>query len=115
MEKFSIQNIKKINSLNSELELEKASDLFLKLRVLAKENKSYKPLRKHLSDLIKSYEDKNWYDSENITNELVEESDLAEQIIQAENKFYTKRKELIRSKLKENCLNQSDLGKNIWT
>ena len=111
MGKFSIQNIANINSLNSELELERASNLFLKLRVLAKENESYKPLRKHLSELIKKYEDKNWAESENITKDLIEESDFAEQIIQTENKFYAKRKELIRSKLKENSLNQSDLAK----
>ncbi|MGB0881045.1 MAG: helix-turn-helix transcriptional regulator [Polaribacter sp.] len=111
MEKFSIQNIKKINSLNSELEVEKASSLFLKLRVLAKENESYKVLRKHLSKLIKNYEDKNWLNGENITKEQIEESDLAEQIVRAESNFYSKRKEIIREKLKESGLNQTDLAK----
>jgi transcriptional regulator with XRE-family HTH domain len=111
MEKFSIQNIEKINSLDSELEVEKASDLFLKLRVLAKENESYNLLRKHLSKLIKDYEDKNWSNSEDITNEQIEKSDLAEFMVQAENKFYSKRKEIIRKKLKESGLNQTDLAK----
>ena len=111
MEKFSIQNIEKISFLNSELEVEKATTLFLKLRVLAKENESYKVLRKHLSKLIKDYEDKNWSSSENITNEQIKESDLAEQIVQAESNFYSKRKEIIRKKLKESGLNQTDLGK----
>lgn len=111
MEKFSIKNIEKINSLNSELEVEKASNLFLKLRVLAKENESYKVLRKHLSKLIKDYEDKNWSNSENITKEQIEESDLAEQIVKAESNFYSKRKEIIRKKLKESGLNQTDLAK----
>tara|TARA_R110002073_G_scaffold334731_2_gene524902 strand:+ start:1083 stop:1442 length:360 start_codon:yes stop_codon:yes gene_type:complete len=105
MEKFSVQNIEKISSLNSELEVEKATNLFLKLRVLAKENESYKVLRKHLSKLIKDYEDKNWSISENITNEQIKESDLAEQIVQAESNFYSKRKEIIREKLKESGLN----------
>lgn len=111
MEKFSIQNIEKISFLNSELEIEKASDLFLKLRVLAKENESYKVLRKHLSKLIKDYEDKNWSNSEDITNEQIEKSDLAEKIVQAENKFYSKRKQIIREKLKDSGLNQTDLAK----
>ena len=111
MEKFSIQNIEKISSLNNELEVEKASDLFLKLRVLAKENESYKVLRKHLSKLIKDYEDKNWSNSEDITNEQIEKSDLAEHIVEAENKFYSNRKEIIREKLKHSGLNQTDLAK----
>ena len=111
MKKFSIQNIEKISTLNSELEVEKATNLFLKLRVLAKENESYKILRKHLSKLIKDYEDKNWSISENITNEQIKESDLAEQIVQAESNFYSKRKEIIRKKLKESGLNQTDLAK----
>tara|TARA_B110000967_G_scaffold195372_1_gene224805 strand:+ start:1581 stop:2189 length:609 start_codon:yes stop_codon:yes gene_type:complete len=111
MKKFSIQNIEKISALNSELEVEKATNLFLKLRVLTKENESYKVLRKHLSKLIKDYEDKNWSISENITNEQVKESDLAEQIVQEENDFYSKRKEIIRERLKESGLNQTDLAK----
>lgn len=111
MEKFSIQNIEKISTLDSELEVEKATNLFLKLRVLAKENDSYKVLRKHLSNLIKDYEDKNWSVSENISNKQIEESDLAEQIVKAENDFYSNRKEIIRKKLKESGLNQNDLAK----
>lgn len=111
MEKFSIQNIEKIKALNSELEVEKATDLFLKLRVLAKENDSYKVLRKHLAKLIKEYEDENWSDNERISIEKIEESDLAENIVQAENKFYSKRKEIIREKLKESGLNQTDLAR----
>lgn len=41
MDKFSIQNIQKIDVLASELEYEKASSLFLQLRVLIKNDKSY--------------------------------------------------------------------------
>ncbi len=111
MEKFSIQNIEKISSLDSELEVEKASDLFLKLRVLAKENESYKILRKHLTKLIKDYEDKNWSNIEDISNEQIEKSDLAEKIVQAESRFYSKRKQIIREKLKDSGLNQTDLAK----
>ncbi len=111
MDKFSIQNIQKINSLASELELEKASSLFLQLRVLEKEDELYRPIRKHLRKLIKDYEDKNWTDEDKITDSQIKESDLAEALVQAENEFYYKRKELIKSKLKEAGLNQNDLAK----
>lgn len=111
MEKFSIQNIEKISSLESELEVEKASDLFLKLRVLAKENESYKVLRKQLSKLIKDYEDKHWSNTEVTNDEQIEKSDLAERIVQAENEFYSKRKQIIREKLKDSGLNQTHLAK----
>jgi transcriptional regulator with XRE-family HTH domain len=111
MDKFSIQNIQKINSLTSELELEKASSLFMQLRVLEKEDKSYKLIRNHLRDLIKDYEKKNWVNEDKITDSQIKESDLAEALIQAETEFYYKRKELIKSKLKEAGLNQTDLAK----
>jgi len=111
MDKFSIQNIQKINSLKSELEFEKASSLFLQLRVLEKEDESYKPIRNHLRDLISDYEKKNWADEESITDSRIKESDLAEALVQAENEFYYKRKELIKNKLIEAGLNQNDLAK----
>ena len=111
MDKFSIQNIQKIKSLSSELELEKASSLYLKLRVLVKEDKSYEPIRIHLRELIKDYEEKNWADDNSVTDDQIKESDLAEALIQAENEFYHKRKELIKTKLKEAGLNQNDLAK----
>jgi plasmid maintenance system antidote protein VapI len=111
MEKFTIQNIQKIESLTSELEYEKASSLFLKLRVLVKEDKSYESARNHLRDLIKDYEERNWSDEDAISDNQIKESDLAEAMVQAENQFYHKRKELIRAKLKEVGLNQNDLAK----
>lgn len=111
MDRFSIQNIQKINSLTSELEFEKASSLFLQLGVLEKEDKSYRPIRNHLRDLIKDYEKSNWVDEDSITDIQIKESDLAEALVQAENEFYHKRKELIKVKLKETGLNQNDLAK----
>lgn len=111
MDRFSIQNIQKINSLTSELEFEKASSLFLQLRVLEKEDKSYRPIRNHLRDLIKDYEKSNWVDEDSITDIQIKDSDLAEALVQAENEFYHKRKELIKVKLKEAGLNQNDLAK----
>jgi plasmid maintenance system antidote protein VapI len=111
MDKFSIQNIQKIDSLTSELEFEKASSLFLQLRVLEKEDESYRPIRIHLRELIEDYEKNNWANEDNITDSQIKASDLAEALVQAENEFYYKRKELIKSKLKEAGLNQNDLAK----
>jgi len=111
MDKFSIQNIKKIDSLNNELEFEKASSLFLQLRVIEKEDESYRPIRNHLRDLITDYEKNNWSGEESITDDQIKKSDLAEALVQAENEFYYKRKELIKKKLKQAGLNQNDLAK----
>jgi transcriptional regulator with XRE-family HTH domain len=111
MDRFSIQNIQKLASLTSELDYEQASSLFLKLRVLEKQDKSYKPIRNHLRSLIKDYEQNNWTDKNSITNNQLKESDLAEALVQAENDFYQKRKELVKSKLKEAGLSQNDLAK----
>lgn len=111
MDKFSIQNIQKITSLTNELEFEKASSLFLQLRVLEKEDKSYRPIRNHLRSLIKDYEKNNWENEDNITDIQIKENDLAEELVQAENEFYFRRKELIKTKLKEAGLNQNDLAK----
>lgn len=111
MDKLSIHNIQKIESLATELEFERASSLYLKLRLLVKEDETYIPIRKHLRDLIKQYEQKNWTDENLITDEQVKESDLAESLVWAENKFSQKRKELIKVKLKIAGLNQNDLAK----
>lgn len=111
MDKFSVQHIQQLRCLDSELELEKASSLFLKLRVLAKEEPKYKDIRTHLAKLIKDYEEKHWSDKNAITDEQVQESDLAEILISLESKFYKRRKEVIKSKLKAEGLNQNDLAK----
>lgn len=111
MDKFSIQNIQKITSLTSELEYEKASSLFLQLLVLVKNNKLYEPIKNHLRDLIKNYEKDNWSDEDRLSKDQIKESDLAETLVEAENMFSQKRKELIKMKLKEAGLNQNDLAK----
>jgi len=111
MDKFSIQNVQKIKSLSSDLEFEKASSLYLKLRVIVKEDKSYEPIRTHLRGLIRDYEQNKWADEEKISDNQIKENDLAEALVQAENEFYQTRKELIRVKLKEAGLNQNDLAK----
>jgi len=111
MDKFSIQNIQKIDVLASELEYEKASSLFLQLRVLIKNDKSYEATRNHLRKLLKQYEKNNWLNENTVTKTQIEENDLAEVLVEAENEFYQKRKELIKLKLKEAGLNQTDLAK----
>lgn len=111
MDKFSIQNIQKITALTSELEYEKASSLFLQLRVLVNNNKLYEPIRNHLRDLIKNYERDNWSDEDRLSKDQIKESDLAETLVEAENLFSQRRKELIKTKLKEAGLNQNDLAK----
>ena len=111
MDRFSIQNIQKIDLLENELEYEKASSLFLQLRVLIKEDDTYKPVRNHLRKLIKEYENTNWSDENVVSDKQIRENDLAEALVKAENDFYLKRKELIKKKLKEAGLNQNDLAK----
>lgn len=111
MEKFAINNILKLNALTDELEYEKATSIYLKLRVLVKQYKTYEPIREHLRSLIKTYEDENWANENSITDNQIKESDLAESLVQAENEFFHKRKELIKEKLKTYGLNQNNLAK----
>jgi plasmid maintenance system antidote protein VapI len=107
---LDIREIKKIERLENEYDLEKASLLERKLRLMIDENPDLKPLRKKLRDLIKDYEDSKWSDFENISDSQVEESDNAEEIVSFEQKFIHKRKEAIRKKLKYFEMTQQDLG-----
>lgn len=111
MERLSINNVQKKTILSSEIEYERATSFYLKLRKLEKEDRSYSATRKHLRKLIKAYEKDNWADDSEIPNVQIKESDLAESLIRAENKFAQKRKELIKNKLKRNGINQNDLAK----
>ena len=111
MERLAINNIQKLNELKSELEYERATSLYLKLRKLEKENSNYTPIRKHLRKLILQYEQDHWSDESQIEDKQIDESDLAESLVQSENEFYQKRKELIKEKLKGAGLNQNDLAK----
>ena len=111
MEKLSIHNIQNVKLLSSELEYERATSIYLQLRVLVKEDKSYQPIRAHLKELIRKFEQDNWVNENSITDYQVKENDLAETLVQAENEFYYKRKELIKEKLKVFGLNQNDLAK----
>lgn len=81
-----------------------------RLRVLSKEDSKYKVLRKKLRDLIEDYENKNWSTNSTITDEKIQDSDLAELIAEKERQFIQNKKELIRKKLKNLNLTQQNLG-----
>ena len=106
----NIQDILKINELKDEYDLEKASLIERKLRLMSEDDPAYKPLRQKALNLIEEYEQKNWSDSEKITDEQIKENDLAEEIVEKEQKFLKKRKELILKKIKEYDMNQQELG-----
>lgn len=110
MDRLEIDNILKIDELNGELEFEQATSIQGKLRWMEKEDSSLEPIRQHLLELIEKYETKNWGIETEITDEQIKESDLAEKIVNAENVFIQKRKELIKEKLDENEISQKDLG-----
>ncbi len=107
---MKIKDISSIERLENEYDLQKAALLDRKLRLMAKDNPDFKPLRKKLRDLIREYEDRKWSDLKKITDSQVEESDKAEELINQEQSFIQKRKETIRKKLKEYDMTQQDLG-----
>lgn len=107
---LDIKEVANIARLENEYDLEKASLLERKLRLMIDENPDLKPIRKKLRDLIKEYEDNKWSDFDNITDSQLEESNKAEEIVNCEQKFITKRKETIRKRLKEYDMTQQDLG-----
>lgn len=111
MDKLAINNILKLKKLENELEFEKASSLYLKLRKPAQEDRFYSDLREHLKVLISTYEQEHWSDESSITDEQVKKSDIAEALVRAENQFNQKRKEQIKMRLKDAGLNQTDLAK----
>jgi len=107
---FDIKEIEGLEKLENEYDLQKASLLDRKLRLLCKENTELKPVRKKLRSLIAEYEDREWSNFESVSDEQIAESDKAEFVLEQERKFLDKRKETIRKKLKEFDMNQQDLG-----
>ncbi len=107
---LDIKEVENIERLENEYDLEKVSLLERKLRLMIAENQDLKPIRKKLRDLIKEYEDSVWPDFDKVTDSQVEESDKAEEIINLEQRFISKRKETIRKKLKDFDMTQQDLG-----
>jgi hypothetical protein len=111
LDNLVINNISKINEFCNDLEYEKASSFYLQLRKQEKVDSSYTKIRGQLKKLMLEYEQKHWTDESENSESKVKESDLAEILVQAENEFNSKRKELIKNKLKESGLNQNDLAK----
>ncbi len=107
---LNIKEVANIERLENEYDLEKASLLERKLRLMIDENPDLKPIRKKLRDLIKEYEDREWSDFDTISDSQVKDSDKAEEIVNYEQKFINKRKNAIRKKLKEYDMTQQDLG-----
>lgn len=107
---FSIKEVKTIKRLENEYDLERASLLERKLRLMIKENPDLKPIRKKLRELIADYEEKEWSDLDKISDSKIKESDQAEEVVSVEHQFIEKRKEAIRKKLKQYDMTQQDLG-----
>jgi transcriptional regulator with XRE-family HTH domain len=97
-------------SISSELELEKALIIERKLRLMIKDNPELSESRNQLRSIIKDYESLNWSKNAIISDEKIEESDVAEFIAEKERIFLAARKEIIKSKLSELGINQQDLG-----
>lgn len=97
-------------SISNELELEQAYIMERKLRLMAKKNPEFIESRNQLRIIIKAYEQLVWNKNAVISDEKIEESDLAENSAEHEREFFVKRKKVIKSKLKEYSLNQQDLG-----
>ena len=106
----NLKEIKNIQQLDNEYDLQKALLLDRKLRVMVKENAELKPIHDKLFKLIQDYEQKNWSAYENISDEQFEEAETAEQLVEIERKFIEQRKDAIRKKLKSYDMTQSDLG-----
>lgn len=111
MDRLEIDNILKIDELNSELEFERATLIQGKLRWMVEDDTSLEPIRQHLIELIEKYESEHWSNESEISEKQIKESDIAEKIVSAESGFIQKRKELIKEKLKENEIAQKDLAK----
>lgn len=107
---INIIDVQKIGKLENEYDLNKASLLERKLRLMIKDDPKLKPIRKKLRDLIADYEDRIWSNEQNISDALIEDSDKSEFIVNSEQKFIERRKELIIKKLNEFDMNQQELG-----
>ncbi len=91
MDRLEIDNILKIDKLNSEVEFERATSIHGRLRWMAKDDESLESVRQHLLKLIEKYEAENWNDEEIISSTQIEQSDLAEKIAAAESLFIQRR------------------------
>lgn len=107
---LKIQDIFKIDKLESSYDFEKAALLDKKLRLMADENPSLKAARRKLRDLMNEFEERVWSDTEKISDVMVEDSDQAEKIVERERLFIKQRKNTILKKLKSYDMTQQELG-----
>ena len=107
---ITIDNIGSIPELTSELDLERAKALHSKLRWMSKDNPNLTEKRKYLGQLIQDYENKFWENDDEISDQQILESDLAEMMVEKENIFFNRRKDKIRDALKKLDLKQQDLA-----
>lgn len=107
---LDISKLLEEGSIQNELDFERALIADRKLRVLSKEDSNYRDIRKQLRDLIEDYENKNWPSETEITDKNIQESDLAELIVEKEHQFIENRKSLIKEHLKKLDLTQQELG-----
>ena len=96
--------------LANELDFERAAITDRKLRVLVKEHPELADKRQQLRVILKDYENRIW-DKDYVSDEKMQESDLAERIAEEERFFLHTRRELIRNRLQVLSLSQKDLGK----
>lgn len=107
---LGIENAINNGKIEDELEYERCLLADRKLRVLSNTDKSFKPIRKKLRDLIEKYEKKHWSKDSDISEEQLRESDIAEEMAEHERQFIERRKTLIKQKLKKHGLNQQEFG-----
>jgi len=108
---FDIDKLLEKGQIETELELEQSISAYKKLRILVRDNPSLKKKRKGLSNLIHEYESIHWSITTKIAKGKIKQSDEAEKIVEQEDAFISRRKEIIKIKLKSLKLNQQEFGK----
>lgn len=107
---MDIEALVRQGELTSEMDLQRASLGVNLLGVESKHNPALVPLRRKLVSMIIAYEAEHWSGKQPVSDEQVEESDLAEQRVAAEMQFLKDRKERILKSLEQYTLNQNDLA-----
>ena len=110
MKERDVRFLIKKGELQNEFDHERALQADRRLRILVKEDPSFKELRKELQELIVRYEKKYWSDESKVTEQQLHKSDLAEKIAEKERRFIHDRREIILSRLNKLDLKQKDLG-----
>jgi transcriptional regulator with XRE-family HTH domain len=107
---FDIGDIVEKGVISNELDYDRALVADRKLRILSKQDASFKELRNRLRDVIADYENSHWNNLNQIDDQRLAESEQAEATAESERLFIEKRKALLKKKLKELDLTQEDLA-----